>query len=127
MRLSLEASGLRPVDVGYVNAHGSGTLAGDFAEASALRRVFGDGSGPRVSSIKGATGHTLGASGALEAAATVRALDMGKLPANVFCRDPLSSLAPWLVLEQETLSVGAALSLSMGFGGHNVALLFTRV
>jgi 3-oxoacyl-[acyl-carrier-protein] synthase II len=126
LRTALEGAGMTPEDIGYVNAHGTGTEAGDLAEAAALRRVFGDGNGPRVSSVKGATGHTLGASGALEAVVTVQALDQGITPANTACRDPLPALAPWLALEAEPLRPGAALSLSMGFGGHNVALLFTR-
>ena len=127
LRITLDESGLKPEDVGYVNAHGTGTEAGDLAEAAALRLVFGEVKGPRVSSVKGATGHTLGASGALEAAVTVQALADGILPANTACREPLPALAPWLALEAEPLRAGAALSLSMGFGGHNVALLFSSV
>lgn len=127
MNLALEGAGLGPRDVAYVNAHGTGTAAGDLAEAAALRLVFGPGKGPRISSVKGATGHTLGASGAVEAAVTVEALDTGFLPANLPCREPLAALAPWLALEREALGPGAVLSLSMGFGGHNVALLFARV
>jgi len=126
MRLALERAGLAPSDIAYVNAHGSGTPAGDLAEAAALRQVFDAASGPRLSSIKGATGHTLGASGALEALVTVRSLERGTLPANSFCRDPMPELAPWLALEAEALRPGSALSLSMGFGGHNVALVFSR-
>jgi len=127
LHIALDGAGLKPGDIGYVNAHGSGTEAGDLAEAAALRRVFGDGAGPRVSSVKGGTGHTLGASGALEAAVTVQTLDEGMVPANTGCGDPLPALAPWLALKAEPLRSGAALSLNMGFGGHNVALLFTRV
>jgi 3-oxoacyl-[acyl-carrier-protein] synthase II len=144
MRLALEQAGVDPGVVAYVNAHGSGTLAGDLAEAAALRAVFGTPGpgGPRVSSIKGAVGHTLGASGALEAAVTVEALERGSLPANVACQRPLDALAPWLALNEEPLRARGhgngngpgpgpgehtvALSLSMGFGGHNVALVFAR-
>ena len=84
--------------------------------------------GPRVSSIKGAVGHTLGASGALEAAVTVRALAGGPHPRQPRlrprrCRD----LAAWLALDDEPLGGRVAVSMSMGFGGHNVALVFGKV
>jgi 3-oxoacyl-[acyl-carrier-protein] synthase II len=126
MLLALGAGGLAPSDVAYVNAHGTGTPAGDDAEARALRSVFGEGAGPRVSSIKGATGHTLGASGALEAVVTVEALGQGILPGTVGCRSPLPSLEAWLALQDEPLPGPVAMSLSMGFGGHNVSLVFAR-
>ena len=122
---ALKMAGLPPREVAYLNAHGTGTLAGDLAEAAALKRVFGDAL-PRISSIKGATGHTLGASGALEAAVTVQALAQGKLPANVGCRQAMPELARALVLEGESLKGTVAVSLNMGFGGHNVALVFGR-
>ncbi|MGH7442855.1 MAG: beta-ketoacyl synthase N-terminal-like domain-containing protein [bacterium] len=127
LRLALYEAGLEPSDVVYVSAHGTGTVAGDLAEARALHAVFGSGAsglGPRVSSIKGATGHTLGASGALCAAVTVEALASNRLPGTAACRKPMPEMAPWLALEPEALRPGAAVSLSMGFGGHNVALVF---
>ncbi len=65
---------MAPAALGYLNAHGTATPVGDLAEVRALRRVFGAGKGPRVSSIKGAIGHALGAAGAIEAVVTVRAL-----------------------------------------------------
>lgn len=133
MRLALEQAGLEAKDIAYVNAHGSGTLAGDLAEAAALRSVFGRhaSEGLKVSSIKGAVGHTLGASGALEAVVTVESLAQGRVPANLGCAKPLAEMEAWLALEDEPMrSAGAespaALSLSMGFGGHNVALVFSR-
>ena len=127
LRQALAMAGVAAADVAYVNAHGTGTRSGDKAEINVLRGVFGEGAGPRVSSIKGAVGHTLGASGALEAAVTVQALASGRLPGNRGCVEPAPGLAPWLALEDEKLDGRVAVSLSMGFGGHNVALVFGRV
>jgi len=127
LRLALAQAGVAPADVAYVNAHGTGTPSGDRAEVNVLRGVFGEGAGPRVSSIKGAVGHTLGASGALEAAVTVRALATGRIPGNRGCATPLPDLANWLALQDEPLAGRVAVSLSMGFGGHNVALVFGKV
>jgi len=127
LRLALGQAGLSPGDVAWVKAHGTGTAIGDLAEARALDAVFGSGSRPRVSSIKGATGHTLGAAGALEAVVTIRALGQGVLPGTVGCREPLSELALRLALTDEALTGDVAVALSMGFGGHNVALVFRRM
>jgi 3-oxoacyl-[acyl-carrier-protein] synthase II len=127
LRMALAQSGVAPAEVAYVNAHGTGTRSGDKAELNVLRGVFGEVGGPRVSSIKGAVGHTLGASGALEAAVTVRALADGRIPGNRGCVTPLPDLAPWLALQDEDLGGRVAVSMSMGFGGHNVALVFGKV
>lgn len=126
LQLALAQAGLRPQAVAWVKAHGTGTPSGDLAEARALNAVFGPGQRPRVSSIKGATGHTLGASGALEAAVVVRALGHGVLPGTWGCRDPLPELAARLALADEPLAGEVAVALSMGFGGHNVALVLRR-
>jgi len=126
LRLALAQSGVSPQEVAYVNAHGTGTRSGDKAEINVLRGVFGEGAGPRVSSIKGAVGHTLGASGALEAAVTVRALAEGRIPGNRGCVTPLADLADWLALDEEAMAGRVAVSMSMGFGGHNVALVFGK-
>ncbi|MEU5365709.1 beta-ketoacyl-[acyl-carrier-protein] synthase family protein [Streptomyces sp. NPDC005925] len=126
MRLALADAGLSAGDVGYVNAHGTGTRTGDVAEARAIRAVFGD-DGPPVSSVKGAIGHLLGAAGAVEAAATVLALRDGSLPAtaNLDHPDPECALdhirgAPRAAAPE------TAVSNSFAFGGHNVSLVFGR-
>ena len=124
MTAALARAGLRPDQVDYVNAHGTGTRLGDRAEAGALRAVFGP-AGPPVSSVKGATGHLLGASGAVEAAVSALAIARGALPPTVNLDDP----DPECGLDHvrgaaRTGPVRTALSNSFAFGGHNISLLF---
>ncbi|PWW52669.1 beta-ketoacyl-[acyl-carrier-protein] synthase family protein [Actinokineospora spheciospongiae] len=123
MRRALADADLRPSDVDHVNAHGTSTPLGDAAEALALRAVFGD-DGPAVSSIKALTGHMLGGSGAVEAAATALSIAEGVLPPTHHLDDP----DPACPLDHvrgapRTGAVRAALSNSFAFGGHNVSLL----
>lgn len=123
MRLALASSSLTAADVGYVNAHGTATKLGDAAEAAAIRSVFGDG--PPVSSIKGLTGHMLGASGAVEAAVTAAALIRGVLPPTCNLDDPDPACELDHVRDKpRQVSAEFALSSSFGFGGHNVSLVF---
>lgn len=124
LRLAMEQAGLAPEDISYVSAHGTGTAAGDLAEARALNTVFGGQRWLRLSSVKGATGHTLGAAGAIEAAVTVQALAGAPLPANTACMDPMPEVESWLLREAAPFRGSYAISLSMGFGGHNVAWVF---
>ena len=126
VRMALADGGLEPSDVGYVNAHGTSTPAGDAAEMRVLKLVFGD-SLPPVSSTKGATGHTLGAAGAVEAVFTVLALERGVLPPTINQR----MLDPECDLDQipnvpRVEQVEVALSNSFGFGGHNSVVAFRR-
>lgn len=126
MRRALVDAGLTSADVGYVNAHGTGTKAGDLAEAAAVRTVFGS-SGPAVSSTKGVTGHLLGAAGAVEAAGSALAVAAGTLPPTANLDDPDPDCALDHVRNSaRARPVTAALSNSFAFGGHNVTLAFTR-
>ncbi|TQM85337.1 3-oxoacyl-[acyl-carrier-protein] synthase II [Saccharothrix saharensis] len=124
MRIALRDAGLSTGDIDYLNAHGTGTKAGDSAEASAIRGVFGDAM-PPVSSTKGVTGHMLGASGVVEAAIGIAALRKGLLPPthNLDDPDPACDLNH---VRGEALpaAVGAVMSNSFGFGGHNVSVIF---
>ena len=86
MRRAIADADLEPSDVDYVNAHGTGTKVGDTAEATAIRTVFRDS--PAVSSIKAATGHTLGASGAVEAVTTALTVSTGTIPPTRNLDDP---------------------------------------
>ncbi|KAJ8599424.1 hypothetical protein CTAYLR_007983 [Chrysophaeum taylorii] len=129
LRMALDAGGVSPTDVGYVNAHGTSTPYNDKFETMALRTVFGDHADHlKVSSTKGATGHTLGAAGGIEAVATVLALHAGHLPPtiNLQTPDPDCDLdyVPHAAVPKADFS--AAISENLGFGGHNAALLFAR-
>lgn len=124
MRSALASAGLDPSDVGYVNAHGTGTKLGDTAESAALRSVFG-GHQPAVSSTKGSTGHLLGAAGAVEAVVTALAVARGLLPPTVNLDDPDPACALDHVRGSgRTTPLRAALSNSFAFGGHNISLIF---
>jgi nodulation protein E len=128
MAAALEDAGLEPSQVGYVNAHGTGTKANDATEAAAIRRVFGPAvEGLAVSSTKSMHGHTLGAAGALEAVATVLALQHSLLPptANFTAADPECNLDV-VPNAARPAAVEAALSSSFAFGGLNAVLAFRR-
>jgi len=124
--LALEAAGMAPGGVGYVNAHGTATPQNDRTEALALRRVFGDGR-VLVSSTKSMVGHTMAAAGSVEAVATVLALQHGLLPptANLATPDPEIPF-DCIPREARPAPVAVALSNSFGFGGQNVSLIFGR-
>ena len=121
-------SGLDRTKVGHVNAHGTSTPLNDVAEARALRMVFGDHTDAlAVSSTKGVTGHLLGAAGAVEAVFSIMALRDGLVPPTA----GLTNQDPDIVLDVVTdapreVGLEAVLSTSMGFGGQNAALVFTR-
>jgi 3-oxoacyl-[acyl-carrier-protein] synthase II len=124
MRLALSDAGLSPQDIGYINAHGTSTKAGDAAELLALGQVYPAGS-PPISSTKGVTGHMLGASGVIEAAICMVALQRGLLPPTHNLEDPHpDSEADHIVKQPRSVAVQAVLSNSFGFGGHNVSLIF---
>ncbi len=126
MRLALADAGISPLQVDYVNAHGTATPANDRSEAAALHAVFGD-AGPGVSSTKGATGHTLGAAGALEAAICALVLSKGFLPETIGLAEPDPELKVNHVPEAGlTAKLSTAISNSFGFGGNNACLAFTR-
>jgi len=125
---ALQRAGLAPVDVDYVNAHGTATVQNDAAEARALAIALGaELTRIRVSSSKGQLGHTLGAAGALEAAVTVLAVDRGLAPptGGLVTPDPELGLSH-VVGTAEPLAIRAALSSSFGFGGTGTVLAFTH-
>jgi len=126
MRGALREAGMLPEEVGYINAHGTGTPGNDPVESRAIRAVFGahaDKIG--VSSTKSMHGHALGAAGALEAIATVLALQNGILPptANYNERDPECDL-DYIPNQARKAQVSAALSNSFAFGGLNAVVAF---
>jgi 3-oxoacyl-[acyl-carrier-protein] synthase II len=122
MRLALEDAELDPEDIRAVNAHGTSTPLNDAAEAAALRSVFGATAVP-VSSIKGVTGHGLGAAGALEAASVLLSFVHRELPPTLGTTEVEPALELDLVLEPRAWQPGPTVSNSFGFGGHNGSLV----
>ena len=125
MRAAMAAAGLASSDIGYVNAHGTGTQANDRAEAAALRAVYGE-QGVPVSSTKGITGHTLGAAGIVEAIVTVKTLERQALPPSANLRRPDPALALDIIAQPRIAKLRHAMSNNFGFGGTNCALIFSR-
>jgi 3-oxoacyl-[acyl-carrier-protein] synthase II len=127
MRLALQDAGISPSDVRQINSHGTSTPLNDAAEAEACVAVFGP-DGPPVTSIKGVTGHPLGAAGALEAAAVLLSFAHGLIPptANTRTVDPalgidvvIGAPRPW--------TAGPTISNNFGFGGHNGSVVLAPV
>ncbi len=127
MELALFDAGLTPGEIGHVNAHGTSTPPNDAAEAEAITKVFGS-PGPPVTSIKGVTGHALGAAGAIEAVASVLSLQRCLVPptANFSTPDPDMRI-DLVVGAPRPLEPAPVLSNSFGFGGHNGCLVITPV
>jgi 3-oxoacyl-[acyl-carrier-protein] synthase II len=126
MRLALARAGLEPSDIGYINAHGTSTPHNDRTETQAIKSVFGEFA-PPVSSTKSMTGHLIGASGAVEAIVCIKTILEGCLPPtiNQDRADPDCDL-DYVPNEARRARVDAALSNSLGFGGHNTALIVRR-
>jgi 3-oxoacyl-[acyl-carrier-protein] synthase II len=128
MRMALAEAGMEPTAVDYINAHGTSTDAGDVAETKAIKAALGDQArSVAISSNKSMIGHCLGASGAIEAVATVLTIANGVIPptANLTDSDPECDL-DYVPLRARTQRVDVAASNSFGFGGHDVTLLFRR-
>jgi nodulation protein E len=128
MAACLEDAKLAPSDVDYVNAHGTGTAANDVTETKALHQVFGDHAKKlAVSSTKSIHGHTLGAAGAIELAATILAMCGGFVPptANFTTPDPQCDL-DYVPNEARMKPIDVAISNSFAFGGHNAVVAVRR-
>ncbi|MBB5688791.1 3-oxoacyl-[acyl-carrier-protein] synthase-1 [Roseomonas alkaliterrae] len=125
MQEALASAGLAPAAIGYVNMHGTGTRANDAMEDRAIARVFGDA--VPCSSTKGWTGHTLGASGALEAAISAICVEEGLVPGCLGLDRPDPSFASRIAVANIAAPVARVLSNSFGFGGSNCALVIGRL
>jgi 3-oxoacyl-[acyl-carrier-protein] synthase II len=128
IRLALRHGGLTHGEISYINAHATGTPAGDPVETAAIKTVFGDpDSAPPISASKSQFGHLLGAAGAIEAIVSILAIQHGQIPPtiNLEHSDPLCDL-DYVPNQPRTARVDAVLSNSFGFGGHNVCLIFRR-
>ena len=130
MRKALKMAGIAPDAVGYINAHATSTPVGDAAELAGIAAVFGDrGKTLAISSTKSATGHLLGAAGAIEAMFSVMAIREGVLPATINLDDPMPEGGDFELVPNTpiTREVDYVLSNSFGFGGVNAALVFGRI
>ncbi|MBB6443542.1 beta-ketoacyl-ACP synthase II [Bacillus benzoevorans] len=128
MKMAIKDGGLEPNEIDYVNAHGTSTAYNDKFETAAIKEVFADHAGKlAISSTKSMTGHLLGAAGGVEAIFTVKAIQEGIIPPtiNYVTPDPECDLdyVPNQARKQE---IKAAMSNSLGFGGHNATIVFKK-
>ncbi|HNR70923.1 MAG TPA: beta-ketoacyl-ACP synthase II [Verrucomicrobiota bacterium] len=128
MKIAVRGGGLNLEAISYINAHGTSTPQGDIAETRAIKALFGDHARRlAVSSIKGATGHMLGAAGAVEMIACVKAIQTGIIPPtiNYEVPDPECDL-DYVPNTPRPMKIEAALNNSFGFGGHNASILVKK-
>jgi len=125
---ALQDAGLNPEDVSYINAHGTGTIAGDLAETRAVHTVFGDHARRlAISSTKSMTGHLLGAAGAVEAVFAIQSLVGGMVPPTINLDEPGAGCdLDYVPHKARALAMDHVFSNSFGFGGTNVTLAFSR-
>src|SRR2546422_485344 len=125
MRMALRSARLNPTDISYINAHGTSTPQGDICETQAIKAVFGEHARQlAISSTKGATGHMLGAAGAVEMAICAAAVARNIVPPTINYEDPdpLCDL-DYVPNTAREMKVGAVINNSFGFGGHNATLV----
>ena len=130
MQAALKRAGLAPSDIDYVNAHGTSTQLGDLIEAKAVARLLGDAAANvSISSTKSATGHLLGAAGAIEAIYAIKTVQTGNLPPTLNLNDPEDQVADFdlVPLKSRHRKVRNAMSNSFGFGGTNASLIMGEV
>jgi 3-oxoacyl-[acyl-carrier-protein] synthase II len=126
MKLAIGRAGLTPSDISYINAHGTSTRLNDAYETLSVKTVFGDAP-PPISSTKGATGHLLGAAGGVEAVYTVLAIRDQVMPPTINYEEPDPDCdLDYVPNEARPAEIQHAVSNSLGFGGHNVSLVFSR-
>ena len=130
MQAALKRAGLSARDIDYVNAHGTSTPLGDLIEAKAVERLFGDASATvSISSTKSATGHLLGAAGAIEAIYAIKTVQTGDLPPTLNLNKPEEAVSDLdlVPLKSRNKKVRNAMSNSFGFGGTNASLIMGEV
>jgi len=129
MKMAFADAGIAPDEVGYVNAHGTSTPLGDSAETRVLKLALGEEKAfaTPVSSTKGATGHCLGAAGAIEAIFTILAVQRGVLPPTINYEDPDPTCdLDYIPNEARAQEIDIGVNNSFGFGGHNACVVFRR-
>jgi 3-oxoacyl-[acyl-carrier-protein] synthase II len=125
MRMALRSAGLNPTDISYINAHGTSTPMGDIAETQAIKTVFGSHAKKMaVSSTKGATGHMLGAAGAVEMAICAKAIECNIAPPTINLENPDPECdLDYVPHVPRQMEVNAIVNNSFGFGGHNATII----
>src|SRR5262249_37894283 len=129
MRMAFADAGIDPGEIDYINAHGTSTPLGDSAETRVIKLALGEENARKtpVSSTKGATGHCLGAAGAVEAMFSILAIDRGVLPPTINYEDPDPGCdRAYIPNEARKADVRTAVSNSFGFGGHNATIVLRR-
>ncbi|MDX1478006.1 MAG: beta-ketoacyl-ACP synthase II [Saprospiraceae bacterium] len=131
MELALADAGMRVEEIDYINVHGTSTPLGDISEVKAIKSVFGDHAYKlNISSTKSMTGHLLGAAGAIEAIASILAINFNFVPPTInhFSDDPeIDSNLNFTFNTAQSRTVRAALSNTFGFGGHNASVIFKEI
>ena len=131
MKHALEDAGMKVEDIDYINVHGTSTPLGDVQEAKAIQHVFGEHAyNLNISSTKSMTGHLLGAAGAIEAIATIMALQEGIIAPTINFSTPDPELDPRLNFtfnQAQRRTVNAAMTNTFGFGGHNTSAIFRKL
>ena len=130
MKAALEDAHMNPEDIEHINTHGTSTPLGDISEPLAIKSTFGDHAYKiNINSTKSMTGHLLGAAGAIEAIATIKAIENNVIPPTInhFTDDPnIDNKLNFTFHEAQERVITAALTNTFGFGGHNVSLIFKK-
>ncbi len=128
MSLALKSANLQPADIDYINAHGTSTPYNDRLETKAIHRVFGEHAHKlAVSSTKSMIGHTLGAAGAIESIACIKAIETGTIPPTINYENPDPECdLDYVPNAAREAPIRTAMKNSFGFGGHNATLIFAR-
>ena len=129
MTLAMQEAGLTPADVDYINAHGTSTGLNDKYETAAIKKAFGEEANRvKINSTKSMIGHLLGAAGAVEAVVTAKSIEEGFIHETIGTKDPDEECdLDYCIGGSVKMEVRAALSNSLGFGGHNATLCFRKV
>ncbi len=131
MKNCLDSAGIKPEDVDHINTHGTSTPLGDVAELKAISEVFGDhAKNININSTKSMTGHLLGAAGAIEAVATILAMEHSKVPPTINHTTVDENIDPELNLtlnKAQDKDLKVAMSNTFGFGGHNACVAFRKL
>jgi 3-oxoacyl-[acyl-carrier-protein] synthase II len=127
IRQAINEADIKPEDIDYINAHGTGTPYNDAFETIAIKKVFGDDTKVPVSSTKSMTGHLLGAAGSLEAVLCTKVINDSFIPATIGLKNPDPELdLDYVPNEGREANVDYVLSNSLGFGGHNGTLIIKK-